>query len=292
MSPELFRVVFVETLYESNVGAASRAMANMGFSELILVKPHCHLGEVAQKAAARGQEALQKHRVFPSWETYLTEGAVQKSAIRIAFSGKDGRKRPSWELRQALKQVKNKLSEKVDEASVSNFHIDLVFGREDWGLSHSEMKDCHFVAHLPTFGENPSLNISQAVLLALFLIQDYLGSQTTILEGQQSERRSLSTDYSSESQWEKDLKEWIQALGFSVLEPAEVTSFNAFSVLRRMLLTNLPTRKEEQVFQSVIQQTLRKLREWKILQNWALKQPQRPDGVKWPQKSKTDSIPI
>ncbi|MNY81628.1 hypothetical protein D3C86_2232850 [compost metagenome] len=41
---------------------------------------------------------------------------------------------------------------------------------------------------------------------------------------------------------------------------------NVFIVLRRMLLQNTPTKKELVILETVLQQSLRKLREWKEFQ--------------------------
>ena len=49
------RVVLVRPIYERNIGAASRAMANMGFKQLILIDPKCELTYEAQQAAATAQ---------------------------------------------------------------------------------------------------------------------------------------------------------------------------------------------------------------------------------------------
>ncbi len=38
---EPFRIVLVKTTGPANLGAAARAMANMGLSDLVLVSPKC-----------------------------------------------------------------------------------------------------------------------------------------------------------------------------------------------------------------------------------------------------------
>ena len=58
------RIVLVRSIYERNVGATSRAMANMGFTKLILVGPVCEFTIEANMAAATGQYALENKTIY------------------------------------------------------------------------------------------------------------------------------------------------------------------------------------------------------------------------------------
>src|ERR671918_1160528 len=64
-------VVLVRPREEGNVGAAARAMANMGLGELILVEPAAELGKVAQAFAVGARHILEQARRVPDLPTAL-----------------------------------------------------------------------------------------------------------------------------------------------------------------------------------------------------------------------------
>jgi TrmH family RNA methyltransferase len=46
--------------------------------------------------------------------------------------------------------------------------VALLFGREDWGLDNAAIERCTHLVHIPTDPAYPSLNLADAVLLALY----------------------------------------------------------------------------------------------------------------------------
>ncbi|MFN8845213.1 MAG: RNA methyltransferase [Bdellovibrionales bacterium] len=251
------RVVLASPIYERNVGATSRAMSNMGFEKLILVSPQCEITFDAQQAAATGQTALQNRTVYSSWNEFEKN---EPDSIRIAFTTKDGKARQVRDLKPTLDWIQ-KHSPQFSKPENPIPIIHFVFGREDWGLSSEDIENCNFACCLPTFGENPSLNLAQAVLIALFIIREHWGGSRTPLEHKGAIR--------SQSQTTREfpdavLKEWLEVLGFD-LDRGKV---NAFAVLKRILLQNTPDTKEVKILEAVVQQTIRKLKEWKDLQKF------------------------
>ena len=83
-------VVLVKTIYESNIGATSRAMSNMGAKKLFLISKQCEITFKAQQAAASGQDAFQNRTEYDSWNDFYKN---EPDGIRIAFSARDGRGR-------------------------------------------------------------------------------------------------------------------------------------------------------------------------------------------------------
>jgi tRNA/rRNA methyltransferase len=249
------RVVLVRSIYERNVGATSRAMSNMGTEKLILIDPRCEITFEAQQAAATGQKALQGRIVYPSWEEFFKN---EPESIRIAFTARDGRGRSVLDMSEVYQFIQNE-SPQFQEEDSSPYTVHLIFGPEDWGLSNEDMEFANFAACIPTFGENWSLNLAQAVLLALFDLRRNWGGQRTTLDGQQEPRQT------SEQQiqlLEETLKTWLLEMGFDLSKKR----INAYTVLKRMLLSNTPTTKEFTMLETVLQQATRKLREWKSLQ--------------------------
>jgi len=245
------RVVLVRSIYERNVGATSRAMSNMGFSCLILIDPKCEFTMEAQKAAATGQTAFQNRVVYKSWEEFFKN---EPQGIRISTSARDGRGRLSKDLATALNELKQN-SPELKETSSDPLVVHLFFGPEDWGLSAEDLRYSNVCCSIPTFGENSSLNLAQAVLMALFIIRQNWGGERTRLDGQKDDRRDLKGPQVFP---DETLKTWLEEMGFDLSKP----KMNVHTVLRRLLLQNTPTAKELGILETVLQQSLRKLRHY------------------------------
>lgn len=252
--PYEIRVVLVRSIYERNIGAASRAMSNMGCEHLILIEPKCEITIEAQKAAATGQQGLSNRTVYSSWDQFFQN---EPESIRIAFTARDGRGRVVKDFASTLAEL-NATSMIVKKKSPEPFIVHLIFGPEDWGLSASDLELVNFCACIPTYGENSSLNLAQAVLLGLFIIREEWGGTRTRLDGQVSHRRNFDK---GEVFPDESLKTWLTEMGFNITN----RRINAHTVLRRMLLQNAPTKKEFFILETVLQQGIRKLREYNKL---------------------------
>jgi tRNA/rRNA methyltransferase len=251
MRPFDIKVVLVRTIYDSNIGASSRAMANMGIDHLILIDPKTDITLKAQQSAATGQAALQNRKVYNSWDQFM---ATESEGIRISFTARDGKGRLVQDFQTTLQwlQTEHPIFKKNEPSAVPVY---LIFGPEDWGLSAEDLEHSHFACSIPTFGDNTSLNLAQAVLLALFILRSTWGGQRAQLEGQQPARST------SQAFPEKALQTWIQEMGFNI----ENRRINAYSVLKRMLLHNVPNSKELKILEIVLHQGIRKLREYNQL---------------------------
>lgn len=250
------RIVLVRTIYERNIGATSRAMSNMGMSKLILIDPQCEITFAAQQAAATGQDGLQNRVVYSSWEEFKNK---EPESIRICFTARDGKGRQVRDIDEVLADVATK-SPQFQISSDVPYVVHLVFGPEDWGLSAEDLEIANFCACLPTFGENWSLNLAQASLLGMFSLRKAWGGNRTTLDGGKSRRapegvKNIDPD--------KSLKTWLEEMGFDLTRQRKI---NVYTVLRRMLLQNTPTKKELVILETVLQQSIRKLREWKEFQ--------------------------
>lgn len=229
------RIILVRTLYDSNIGSVSRVMSNLGSKHLILIAPECELTYSAQQAAATGQDALQTHRRYDTWDEFYKN---EPEGLRIALTARDGRGR----------QVRH-LDETLAAQAIGRKPVYLIFGPEHWGLSNSDLEHAHFACSLPTFGENPSYNLSHAVLLASFIAR----SSTPDVATEQSESAATSTRFPEET-----VKLWLKTLGFDV----DRTGMNVLTVLRRLLLHSVPTEKEIRSLEVVLHQSIRKMREY------------------------------
>lgn len=233
-------VVLVRTKYPRNIGATARAMANLDASRLLLVDPQCEVNESAHQAAAGAQEKLNSALTFHNWdEFYRAEG----HGVRIALTRRRGKNRHVFSLPDTLKALRPE--------SLELRRIYLVFGPEASGLDAEDMAFMNYACHLPVDGEFSSLNLAQAVLLALFVTKQALPSGVAAAVAQTQTAPALPLQFPDEL-----VKEWLTSIGFDI----EARKASAYLTLRRLLLQNQPTEHETHVLQSIIQQTVRKLK--------------------------------
>ena len=248
------RIVLVRSIYERNIGATSRAMSNMGIDRLILVNPQCEITYEAQQTAATGQTGLKNRTVYKTWREFLEQ---EPESIKVCFTARDGKGRQVRDIDEVLKDIKDKAPQfQEDEEILPTLHM--IFGPEDWGLSGEDLEVANFCACIPTFGDNWSLNLAQATLLAMFSLRKAWGGQRTTLDGGDERRAPLGVEGINPDQ---TLKTWLLEMGFDLSKK----KMNVYKVLRRMLLQNTPTKKEWVILETVLQQNIRKLREYNEL---------------------------
>lgn len=250
------RIVLVRTIYERNIGSTSRAMSNMGFDKLILIDPACEITYEAQQAAATGQTGLQNRTTYASWTEFMKQ---EPDSIKIAFTARDGKGRQVRDIDEVLSDVSDHAPQ-FQITSEEPFVVHLIFGPEDWGLSGEDLEYTNFCACIPTFGENWSLNLAQATLLAMFSLRKVWGGTRTALDGSKNRRAPAGVAGINP---DATLRTWLEEMGFDLTRQRKI---NVYTVLRRMLLQNTPTKKELIVLETVLQQSIRKLREWKTFQ--------------------------
>lgn len=241
-------VVLVGTLYENNIGATSRAMANMGVQRLILINRQCEITFQAQQAAATGQSALQNRTEYASWQDFFQ---AEPDGVRIALTARSGRLRDVQDLSAQLQQLKTS----QPETDVRPIYF--IFGPEDAGLSFEDLKQAHFSCSIPIFGQNPSLNLAQATLLTLFIFRQSSVSNSTIQNSPAAWKENLPADAIHLPRLEELLKNWMLALGFDLREQ----HMSAYTVLRRLMLHSVPNQKELKILDVVLNQSVRKLTE-------------------------------
>ena len=149
------RVVLVRPEHPGNIGAAARAMKNMGFSALHLVAPRCgHLTPEALAMAYGARDVLDGARVH----------AAPAEAVADA----------RWVVGLSMPRPGRSASERLAEAApgiarhARAHDVALVFGSEISGLSNDDLAACHQIVAIPTDPAQPSLNLAQAVLLACY----------------------------------------------------------------------------------------------------------------------------
>jgi tRNA/rRNA methyltransferase len=234
------RIVLVRPKYPRNIGMVARAMANYGLKHLILIEPQCELTREANEGAANAQEVLSAAIIYPHWQRFYE---WEHEGLRIAFSARDGKRRETMDFAKALH-----IDEALQQAMLAKTTY-LIFGPEDHGLADSDLDFVHRIFQMKMPGENQSLNISHAVLNALCLLhQQKEVQQSTIIDDQ---KESFFFP-------DQTLRKWLETLNLDLETHHKV---NAYTVIKRLMLKGIPNPKELRILETVLQQTIRKLKE-------------------------------
>jgi len=153
---EDIRIVLVNPLFPGNVGGAARAMKNMGLRRLVLVDPPAFDMERARWMAAGGKDLLETAEIVSS-----VEEAVADCALAVGCTARS--RRWNWPVIEPAALAEKTLE--IDGPTA------ILFGREDSGLGNDALAHCQMLLRIPTDGD-PSLNLSQAVLLLSWAIFD------------------------------------------------------------------------------------------------------------------------
>ncbi|MBI5742093.1 MAG: RNA methyltransferase [Nitrospirae bacterium] len=147
--------VLVEPKEPGNIGAAARAIKNMGFKNLSLVNPPPHTTGEARWFARNAHDVLESAEIFSS----IKDAIADKSVI-VGASRRTGRRRGIF---VHAEQGALKLFEIASANKVA-----VLFGREDRGLYNEEIGECGFLMTIPADRKQPSLNLAHAVLIIAY----------------------------------------------------------------------------------------------------------------------------
>lgn len=147
--------VLIDTIEPGNIGASARALKNLGFSRLELVRPRkSPSGEAAW--FAHGAEDILKRTVHHA----ELDQALRDKAVVIGTTRRTGKYRgPIHPIRNVTEKIRNL-------ANVNR--IAILFGKEDRGLTNDEASTCSFLIHIPADPGNPSFNLAQALLIVAY----------------------------------------------------------------------------------------------------------------------------
>ena len=155
MNSPVIRIVLVAPSHPGNIGAAARAMKNMGLSELVLVRPRHFPHPEASARASGADDVLASARVVESLQEALsgcgfvaaTTSRERDQYFRIA------------DVRDAAVRV-------LAEAQRSPAAV--VFGAERTGLTNEELETAHLLIRIPASDAYASLNLAMAVQLVAY----------------------------------------------------------------------------------------------------------------------------
>ncbi|MFQ3308864.1 MAG: tRNA (cytidine32/uridine32-2'-O)-methyltransferase [Porticoccaceae bacterium] len=152
------RMVLVNTTHPGNIGGAARAIKNMGLTELYLVQPREFPAPRAVWRAAGARDILTNVKVVESLDE-----AIAGCGLVVGTSARE--RRIPWPLINP-----RECGEKIWSEAASH-DVALLFGREDRGLTNSELQKCHYHVHIPSNPDYSSLNLATAVQVLAYEVR-------------------------------------------------------------------------------------------------------------------------
>jgi tRNA/rRNA methyltransferase len=150
-------VVLTKPRFSENIGAAARALQNMGLSRLMVVAPEDYDQEKVNRMATHAaKDLVNRITVFNTLQE-----ALSPFTFVVGTTARLGGERP-------VVHTPKSMAEKLMGLSLEN-DIALVFGPEDRGLTNDEIRLCHELVNIPT-AEFSSLNLAQAVMVLCYEI--------------------------------------------------------------------------------------------------------------------------
>lgn len=147
--------ILAEPENPDNIGAAARAIKNMGFSRLRLVKPPLGWKRKSKKLAVSARDVIDKARIYQSLSR-----AVKDCHLVVGTTRRSGRKRGRF------LSFGKAMDLSVQTAGKQN--IAIVFGKESKGLSNEHLQVCDWMMTIPVSPVYPSINLAQAVMVVAY----------------------------------------------------------------------------------------------------------------------------
>lgn len=158
------RTVLIGTTHPGNIGAAARAMKNMGLDDLVLVAPHYFPHDEATARASGAEDLLERASVVDTLEEAIADC--------VFVAGASARSRT---IRWPCLDARDTARELVRHSAQGN--VAVVFGREKSGLTNAELDHCDVLLTIPTSPQFSSLNLAMAVQIVAYEIYA-LGADT------------------------------------------------------------------------------------------------------------------
>ena len=151
-------VVLWQTQDLVNIAGTIRAMKNFGLSRLRLVSPAEWNPWRIEGIAHDTEDIVASVEQFDS-----LEAAIGDCSYAVAMTARERRAKRAV---GRPRQVAGELIARASEEGAGP--VAIVFGREDTGLTNTELDLCHRSITIPTNPDHSSLNLAQAVLLMAY----------------------------------------------------------------------------------------------------------------------------
>jgi len=152
---EHITIILKQPRYPENIGAAARAIRNMGIEKLVVVDPENYdVEKVLKLATHEAAGIVEEIEICSDLKTALASFTyVAGTTARLGGE------------RQVVISP-SKLAENLIPISKEN-KIAVLFGPEDKGLSNEDLRLCHTLVNIPT-AEFSSINLAQAVMILCY----------------------------------------------------------------------------------------------------------------------------
>lgn len=208
----------------ANVGAACRAIKNMGAGELVVVGGEYDVDEAA-RTAVHAADVFESRR-----EAATFEDAVASASLVI---GTTSRERP-WSI--PVDEIGDVFAQ-AQHRGLAASAVALVFGPEDRGLNNEELARCHRLAFVPTADDYASLNLAQAVVVCLY---EWRQTARRRLDGTGPSRAKVgphvgatAADARAQAEALADLRRVLEEIGFLDGDQGERVMASVCSMLTR-----------------------------------------------------------
>lgn len=228
------RIVLLQTFHPGNIGAAARAMLNMGLNDLVLVRPREFPSPEATARAGQATTLLDNARVVDELSDAIADcgWVIGTSARAREFRLPQGTPR-TWA---------------PDILNESRHHsVAIVFGRERMGLHNDEIQQCHGHMIIPANPEYPVLNLAQALQIICYeLFQAHQNETEATVPAPENlpeypENQALEAFYAR-------LESALEESGFLSRDPGSKTMLRLQTLFKRAR----PTRKELNVLMGAV----------------------------------------
>jgi len=235
--------ILVGTTHSGNIGAAARAIKNMGYTELRLVDCCAHLTNDAIARASGANAVLQEAKRYNT----LDEAVADCQSV-IGSSARDRH------LSVPVMTCRDVAMEIVVDATRTgrSARTAMVFGRERSGLSNEEMDRCTRLLRIPCNPDFSSLNLGAAVqVVAYECAQAANSADVTSTSNSGSPDDEISASGEAMQHFYNQLNRIMVATGF--LDPENPKQL--MRRIRRYFERNRPTEKELNIFRGILSAT-------------------------------------
>ncbi len=167
------RFVLINTTHPGNIGAAARALKNMGFSRLYLVNPRQFPHEEATARASGADDILNQAHVCSNLDS-----AIADCSLVIGTSAR--MRALPWPYISPREAAAKTIM------AASHTQVAILFGAEKTGLTNQELERCHYLLNIPANPDYSSLNLAAAVQIMSYELNLALTQDAKVLDWQDS----------------------------------------------------------------------------------------------------------
>ncbi|HTN43500.1 MAG TPA: RNA methyltransferase [Nitrospiria bacterium] len=226
-------IVLVRPTRPGNIGAAARAIKNMGLSRLVLVRPVDPLSSDSYTMAYGAHDVLQRAKVYGSLRT-----AVARCRYVVGTTARThkGYGKPST----LMKTVPDLL------ARAKRHPVAVLFGPESSGLANDEIALCQSLVTIPTAEAHTSINLAQAVMVVAYELRRCAETGN----GKNSAKGRAAVDTDQRERFYAEMKTLLEMIGF--VKGTQGTHIQAD--LRRIFGRAEPDERELRILRGIVRQ--------------------------------------